>query len=248
VDINRSYYSKESPGRLDYWRKMAAPRFRMATFLKILDSNEFSSVVDLGCGSGEVLYEIQKNVPGIHLCGIDLSSEQIQSNQNRDTSIEWHSMDLDKPFSSPPKIEKRYDFVLASEIIEHVQNPLVFLKNALTLARPGVGRLLLSTQSGRVWETEKRVGHQRHFSRNEMKNLLGEAGWKPLKIWNAGFPFHDLSKWAANQNPNKAMQQYGKDQYGFTQNMVCLLLRGLFKLNSNRHGSQLFSMAMNPNP
>ncbi|MFA4874186.1 MAG: class I SAM-dependent methyltransferase [bacterium] len=240
--VNLEYYLRQCPGRTDYWRKMAAPRFRMATFLKLLAELGPESLVDLGCGSGELLDEIRKKNPAMHLCGIDLSPMLIDANSMRGPSTSWHSIDLDCEQEFPPELLHRFDAVMASEIIEHLDHPLIFLQNARALARPG-GRLFLSTQSGRMWETERRVGHRRHYSAVEMQALLIEAGWKPLRVWNSGFPFHDLSKRFANADPDATMKRFSEEAYGPLENFTCFLLRLAFRLNSSKSGAQLFAVA-----
>ncbi|MFH0800105.1 MAG: class I SAM-dependent methyltransferase [Pseudomonadota bacterium] len=242
IDVNREYYSASQPGRLDYWRKMAAPRFRVAAFLKILGDIRPANLVDLGCGNGELLREIRDRYPGIRLCGIDLSPAQTEANLAADPSVEWRTLDLGAEQQFPDGLRGRFDAVLASEVVEHLPHPEIFLKNALALARPG-GTLLISTQSGRVGETERRVGHHRHFSAGEMAGLLERTGWRPVKVWNCGFPFHDWSKRFANLNPDKTMERFSEKRYTHFQNFVCAALRLAFKLNSSRRGAQLFAVA-----
>ena len=243
---NRAYYGRLSTGRDDYWRKMAAPRFRVETFLRLIADEPTGSLVDLGCGNGLLLGEIRARHEGIELAGVDLSQAQIEANRSRDPGVDWHAMDLDRSFGLPADLKDRFDAVVASEIIEHVREPRTFLENALRMARPGRGRLLLSTQSGRLRETERRVGHLQHFTAEAMKGLLREAGWEPVRVWNAGFPFHDLSKWYANRDPDATMRRFGEQSYGLREDLVCWALRAAFRLNSNRRGAQLFAMARRP--
>ncbi len=242
-DVNLEYYLRKSPGRADYWRKMAAPRFRMRTFLRLLAESRPASLVDMGCGSGELLGEIRRNFPQMRLCGLDLSSSLIEGNRRSYPSIEWHALDLDCTQDFQSELVHVFDAVIASEIIEHLDNPLAFLKNARELARPGNGMLFLSTQSGAIHETERRVGHKRHYSAAEMRVSLVDAGWNPVRIWNAGFPFHDLSKWFANINPDSTMKKYSEQAYGVGQNLVCAMLRLAFRFNSGKRGAQLFAVA-----
>ena len=61
--VNREYYLTESPGRTDYWKKMAAPRFRMEVFLEILSKHAMASLIDLGCGNGELLQDVRFRFP-----------------------------------------------------------------------------------------------------------------------------------------------------------------------------------------
>lgn len=241
--VNVEYYLTDSPGRADYWRRMAAPRARMARFLKLMRPVSPSSVADLGCGSGDLLCEVRRAFPKARLCGIDLSPRLIGANIEHCRDTIWRAMDLDVDADFEQALLGAFDVVIASEIIEHVEHPDIFLGNALKLARPGGGMLLLSTQSGRMWETERQVGHRRHFSREEMRELLEAAGWRVERVWNEGCPFHDLAKRAANVRPGKTMKAYSERPYGFFQKLVCLLLRVAYAFNSRKKGAQLFAVA-----
>ncbi|MBK8871467.1 MAG: class I SAM-dependent methyltransferase [Elusimicrobia bacterium] len=243
VDINRSYYNSSQPGRDDYWEKMAAPRFRTETFIKLLEGMGEARLVDLGCGDGRFLRVLQDQRRPWTLCGIDLSDSQIELNKRTMPAMEWFAADLGAEKLSIDPDWKTFDAVIASEIIEHVEDPVRFLSNARALANPHGGRLYLSTQSGRIGETERRVGHIRHFSKREMVELLNQAGWKPIRVWTCGFPFHDAAKWAANLSPNSAMRHFSERPYGTWQTLLCALLRLAYRFNSSTRGSQLFAVA-----
>ena len=246
MDINTRYYAEWSAGRDDYFRKMAAPRLRVATFLDLIAERVPESLVDLGCGNGQLLGEIHRRHPTMRLTGIDFSEPQITLNRKRLPGISWLTVDLARPLGPGHELAGRFEAAVASEIIEHVETPEVLARNALWLVRPGTGRLLLSTQSGRVHETERRVGHRRHFSMVDMRELLERAGWTDVRAWNCGFPFQNLAKWMANLAPDLAMAQFGRERYGVRQHLVCLALRVAFRLNSTRRGAQLFAVAERP--
>lgn len=238
-DINAEYYGSRQPGRDDYWRKMAAPRFRVDTTLRLLEDAPWSSLVDLGCGDGALLSAVAARFPGARLGGVDLSARQIEINRQRQPNIDWRVADLGVP--AAPSAGPVFDVAVASEIIEHLEDPRRFLENAAAWAPRG--RLILSTQSGPMRETERRVGHRRHFSAEELRAVLEAAGWSPRRIWNCGFPFHDVSKWGANLFPNATMAQFSERPYGPFQNFVCAALRALFRFNSDTRGAQLFAVA-----
>jgi 2-polyprenyl-3-methyl-5-hydroxy-6-metoxy-1,4-benzoquinol methylase len=245
TSINLDYYRTTNPGRTDYWRKMAAPRFRARTFIDLLKRENAASLADLGCGGGELLLEIGDHFHGMRLCGVDLSEAQIESNRAQHAAVEWIARDLEDPSPLPEALAGRFDVIVASEIIEHLGDPRRFLKTAAAMARPGSGKLLLSTQSGRVWETERRVGHRKHFSCEEVRRMLSESGWEPMQVWNAGFPFHDLSKRIANWSPSLTMRRFGENAYGPLENLACRGLGLAFMLNSGTRGSQLFAIGRN---
>ncbi|MCG8416515.1 MAG: class I SAM-dependent methyltransferase [Proteobacteria bacterium] len=241
---NRIYYEKDAVGRDDYWRKMAAPRHRVAVLRDEIVRTRPTAAIDLGCGNGAFLAELARRVSGLRLAGVDLSERQIARNRADMPGFEWHAADLEQPLSNCEELVGRFDAVIASEIVEHLDHPDRMLRNALAVARPGRGRLFLSTQSGPVRETERRVGHRRHYQKSELRALLRKSGWLPLRVWNTGFPFHDLSKWYANRNPDAAMERFGSNAYGWSENLICTALRLAFRLNSSRCGAQLFAVAV----
>ncbi len=243
-DANREFYDSAQPGRDDYWRKMAAPRARVSELLSLVRELAPRRVVDLGSGGGQLLAEIRALHPALELSGVDISAAQLAANASRYPDVRWHQLDLDADVTGvlSPLLVGAFDLVLASEIIEHLDHPEVFLANALALASPA-GHLLLSTQSGPVRETEKRVGHRRHFRPSEMEDILRRAGWEPLRVWNAGFPFHDASKWYANLDPDASMNRFAGRPYGLREDLVCAALRLAFRFNSRHRGAQLFAVA-----
>ncbi|MGH9420370.1 MAG: class I SAM-dependent methyltransferase [Thermoanaerobaculia bacterium] len=238
LESNRAYYEQLQPGRRDYWRYMAAPRHRVATILRLIEQSPSSSLIDLGCGNGQLLDEIARRFPQMKLAGIDLSENQLQENRERHPSIAWMAADLQKPVEA----SDRFDVVVASEIIEHLDQPEALLRNAALLARPG-GMLILTTQSGTIRETERRVGHIRHFDAATLDAMLRATSWTPRRIWNDGFPFHDLSKWWANRDAGSSMKQFGENAYGTKERLICALLRLAFRFNSRTRGAQLFALA-----
>jgi predicted TPR repeat methyltransferase len=218
---------------------MAAPRFRVATLARELERLAPRSVVDLGCGRGQLVEEIRRVLPQAKLTGIDLSTAQIEHNKAAMPWATWSVANLSLPL--PDGLDE-HDAVVATEIIEHLDDPEAFLANAARLLRPG-GHLIVTTQSGRVGETERRVGHVRHFTAADVTDLLERAGLAPVRVWNAGFPFHDLSKWYANLNPDASMAAFSGKPYGLKEDLVCAALRLAFRFNSNRRGAQLFAIA-----
>jgi len=239
--VNQEYYEDVPAGRRDYWRKMAACRHRVDTILTELGRYRPGTILDLGCGDGALLEEIERMLPNALLAGVDISSRQVALNQRSRPGVRWFVCDLDGDFVVSEE-GSEFDALIAAEVIEHLDYPDRFLRSALTLAGPQC-HLFLSTQSGPLRETERRVGHRRHYTPDDLSRLLIETGWKPVRTWNTGYPFHDLSKWYANLNPDRSLSEFGEKPYGFRENAICWTLRQAFRLNSQRRGAQLFAVA-----
>ena len=222
---------------------MAAPRHRVGVLIKELVKAKPTTIVDLGCGGGQLLSEVARRLPDAQMAGFDLSERQIEVNRNAAPDVSWTACNLDEPAKFERAHHGAYEAVLALEILEHLDHPEELLENAGVLVSRDTGMLYLTTQSGPLRETERSVGHRRHFTAQEVEELLRATGWTPVRVWNTGFPFHDLSKWYANREPDKSMDRFGEASYGWYENAVCFALRLAFRLNSRRRGAQLFAIA-----
>lgn len=242
ASINRDYYERTTAGREDYWRKMAAPRHRVEVMRQVIGELRPTSIVDLGCGNGVLLTELRDAVPSARWSGLDLSRPQVAENVRLLPWATFRDGNLEQPFPADFDWLGQFDVAIATEVIEHLDAPGVFLENAARLLKPG-GHLVLSTQSGPIRQTEQRVGHRRHYENRDMEALLSQHHFKPVRVWNTGFPFHDMSKWYANLNPDASMSQFGEGAYGLKENLICSALRLAFKFNSGNRGAQLFAIA-----
>jgi SAM-dependent methyltransferase len=90
----------------------------------------------------------------------------------------------DSPFP-----ESAFDVVVSFDVIEHVRNPIDFLKSVYCRLRPG-GRVFLCTPSldspvarlmGRHW-MEYKVEHLYYFSNPAMSLALRQAGFRLLAL------------------------------------------------------------------
>jgi SAM-dependent methyltransferase len=88
-----------TPDALDLYAKVedllgvyeAAPRL-YAHYLLSLQSLEFDSLLDVGCGSGEFIAQISGAFPEVRMEGIDLSPEMVR--RARERGVEAHCVDL----------------------------------------------------------------------------------------------------------------------------------------------------------
>jgi len=138
----------------------------------IIDYIKNKKVLDVGCGNGYGSYLMSKYATEV--IGIDVSPRCIkyaEKNYKRENLkfILMDALELDKNFPS-----EFFDVIVAMEFIEHLNNPLKFLKIAYKLLKER-GNLILSTPNkearkikGKPWNPE----HVQEFDLTSLNNLL----------------------------------------------------------------------------
>jgi len=114
-DYEHYWAQREQADRLIKKRKSRIQR-RMLSICKEIEDN--SSVLDVGCGNGELLSVIHHNRRNCKLFGIDISQDAV--NRASAKALQVYKLDITKD-----KLDDLgpFDYVILSEIIEHLPNP-----------------------------------------------------------------------------------------------------------------------------
>lgn len=147
-----------------------------------------TKVLDIGCGAGTIDFFIASL--GVKVLGVDLSKKAVQSciesskvlNLNMATRFKVMDFPKEKP-------SEKFDYVLLFEVLEHLEDDLECLKRIQSLLKKG-GILVLSTPSneaplhrlGLLKEFDRRVGHLRRYSVQELLSLLNTVGLDIIEI------------------------------------------------------------------
>jgi len=105
------------------------------------------NLLDVGCGGGLLSEPLTRL--GVSVTGIDASDAAIKAAKRHsdlsDLKIHYITGDITSLISK----NKLYDVVVASEVIEHVSNPVEFLKGLKKLLKPN-GKIIITTISRSV--------------------------------------------------------------------------------------------------
>lgn len=93
------------------------------TLFKCLDDLKFKTVLDMGCGEGEILKVLKDKHPKIKGLGLDIDRHMIKQIKIPDFTFDTKYLDTDS-FSVDA-----YDLVLCLEVLEHIENYELALKN-----------------------------------------------------------------------------------------------------------------------
>ena len=103
-------------------------------FYRILEFKK-GSVLDVGCGAGELLLKLKKE--GLETLGLEMDPKACE------TAIKSNLDVINGSFMDLEKLNKKFDFVVSSHVIEHVYNPDYFFKTIFSKTKIG-GKIFLS--------------------------------------------------------------------------------------------------------
>ena len=101
-----------------------------------LSASEVGTLLDVGCGNGAFLEAIQ--ALGWSVTGVDPDPAAVRYGQSRGLSVFCGTI-TDVPAGN------RYDVITVNHVIEHVTDPVVFLKQCAAYLRPASGRIIVTT-------------------------------------------------------------------------------------------------------
>lgn len=183
-----------------HWHELAdaaganpAQRYRTKLILSLLGLRDGSTdrVLDIGSGQGDLARDLRARYARIQLLGLELSSAGIEISRRKVPSATFIQRDLLRPAELPERHYGWATHAVCSEVLEHVDEPVVLLKNALPYLAPGC-RLVITVPGGPMSAYDRHIGHRRHFSRSALRQLLLSAGLIVEHVTGAGFPFFDL--------------------------------------------------------
>jgi len=148
-------------------------------------------LLDLGSGQGDLVQKLESLLPAAEFVGAELSESGVAISQRKVPRATFLVANI---FDPPPKLK---DFAgwathaVCSEVLEHVDDPVAFLKLAREYLAPG-GHLVVTVPGGPMSAFDRHIGHRQHFERAQIHSMLEEAGYSVQRTYLAGFPFFNL--------------------------------------------------------
>lgn len=196
----------------------------------------FGSVLDVGTGLGHLVAAFRRRFPSCRAEGCDISGVAVERAARRHPEIAFHRLDIESQI-----LEKRFDLLVLSEVLEHLEAPEAALAN---LRRMCAGQLILTTPTGPVLPTDAAFGHLRHPSPAELASQLSATGWSVVRLERWGWPFQTLLRHLINLAPGASYEAFGAaGSYGPLRRLAGRLWVALFYLNRHGAGTQLIAVA-----
>jgi 2-polyprenyl-3-methyl-5-hydroxy-6-metoxy-1,4-benzoquinol methylase len=205
-----------------------APFHRRRLIIRLAKTYAFESILDAGCGNGELLQSVGMIRAGVRRVGIDLSDGVVGTNRAAFPSCEFHAIDIEKT-----SLRESFDLVVCSEVLEHIENYHSALRH---LRKMCSGHLILTVPMGKVFKIDRMMGHCRHFTAPEIVRALEQNGFQAETVWRWGFPFHTMYKRVINAFPDAAMRRFAGKTYSRSDRLIGRLTAWLFYLNARDCG------------
>ncbi len=189
-----------------------ADLYRYNLLIDLLDINNDGSecnLIDLGCGDGAFISHFLKKYPRANIIGIDASRTAIKRAKLANPNAKFICMDLSAfNFIYPKKYFGWATHTKCSEVIEQLDNPNIFLKNAKYFLKKN-SFLVLSVPGGPLSEFHLYIGHRQHFSKESISKLILKSGYHISSIYRAGFPFFNLYRICTQLRGKKLLDDLG---------------------------------------
>jgi len=152
------------------------------TFQKHWNLTKNSSILDVGCAKGFMLYDFQRLIPGIKVSGLDISSYAIENSmpEVRDSLSVGNATEL-------PYLDKSFDYVISITTVHNLDHDDLIrsLKEITRVSRIGS---FITVDAYHNEEERKRMHDWNLTAKtilhvNEWKDLFSQAGYTGEYYW-----------------------------------------------------------------
>ncbi|MEO0293841.1 MAG: class I SAM-dependent methyltransferase [candidate division WOR-3 bacterium] len=240
------YYPEE---KINYSKPNSRIREKL---IKEYLKREKGLIIDIGCGEGRYLKE--------NIIGADISIEKLKKAKKKRNLSLLINLDIEGELCFR---DNSFDFVLFSEVLEHLRFPEKALKNIFNILKPS-GKLLLTVphRLRRAIEYEDikplreygikegTYGNKyihRNFSKEEIASLLKKTGFEIVELYSIE---NELRGWGKFVLPFIKFPRFYKIIEPIYLNFVYNFLfeTGLIKLQKKifKEGMRLFTLSIKP--
>lgn len=164
-----------------------------------------TNFLEIGCGTGYVLSQIDGTFPNLKLTGGEAMSAGLQFAQQRTNKAELIQVDA----RSLP-YEDEFDLIGAFDVIEHIDEDELVLNQLYKATTPGGGLILTVPQHDWLWSyMDDYSQHKRRYSAKELRKKVSDAGYEILQMTSFVsllLPAMYLSRLANSESPKNADQ------------------------------------------
>jgi 2-polyprenyl-3-methyl-5-hydroxy-6-metoxy-1,4-benzoquinol methylase len=222
-----------------------AQNYRRELILSLLGvqgSGEGVRIIDIGSGQGDMAAAIQARFPSAQILGLELAQAGVEISRRKVPAARFVQRNLLDATEPAEDLSGWATHAICSEVVEHLDNPSVLLRNARAYMADGCC-FIVTVPGGPMSAFDKHIGHRKHWREKEIKDLLTAAEFIPEYISGVGFPFFNLYRCLVILRGRKLITDVsaGSHQTSPAARLVMSLFSRVMKmhLNSSRWGWQM---------
>ncbi len=134
-------------------------------------------ILEVGCGSGAVAAALAR--AGYAVTGVDTAELLVRRAHQRVPTANLVCGDLAK---LPPSLHGPYDAIGFFDVLEHLDDPIALIRDALRYARSGTLVIATVPAQERLYSVVDHLsGHKRRYEVSELAALLARAGLRDVR-------------------------------------------------------------------
>lgn len=175
----RIYQASEDPTPKDLYQQTQRA-FNQAEWLKSLNHNKFSDIVDIGASSGILLETFAKNF-GAQVVGVEPGNAYRALAEAK--GIPMHAS-IEALISTKPR---HFDLVTLMHVLEHLERPLQVLTQIRQELLADNGLLLIEVPNFYAHDSYE-LAHLSCFTEHTLNEIMQQAGFEPVASRKHGMP------------------------------------------------------------
>ena len=172
--------------------------WRLQHILSLNILHNSGRILDIGCGKGNFLQQFKFAFKNWELYGIESSKHSLDIARQNLSNFNFHEGIYEKEI-----FNKKFDFIVAFNVLEHIENPKLFLENIFEDLDDN-GYVCFDVPNFKINPADIFVyDHLTHFTADTLRNLLYSVGFEIIKLVedNNKVPLFIICKKSNVQNP-----------------------------------------------
>jgi SAM-dependent methyltransferase len=190
--ITNDYFTKEYLQHLykiedeNFWYR-SRNRVIKKLFKKHLGIDTPKTIMEIGCGNGFILKGLME-YKNYTLYGADIYIQGLKNAKERLPNLEFIQLDAtNMPF------ENKFDAIGAFDVLEHIEDDIVAIKNVYRALKPRGLFLISLPQYQWLWSNMDDIdNHKRRYNRKELNNKFTQNGFEVIYVSSFVFTLFPL--------------------------------------------------------
>ena len=153
--------------------------------LPLLEENAELKILDVGCGTGQLIGEIREHYSEVNYLGIDVTKNMIEvaTQNNSGSRIRFLNVSVDDFVS-----DEKFDVIICTHAFPYFPNKSEAMQKMASLCSKGGKVIIVSSSTNNVKDwfinllVKTRTSRARYLSIKQMKKLFSSAGLEVKKV------------------------------------------------------------------